>query len=56
VPVTLLNVLDDNAKAGKPGSKRALARVLAPRTKEPKFLEEYRKAHRVPGYEELDEE
>jgi hypothetical protein len=56
VPVTLLNVLDPEAKAGRPGSKRQLARVLPPRTKEPKFLEEYRTAHRVPGYEELDEE
>jgi hypothetical protein len=46
VPVTLLNLLDPNAK---PGRKRGLGRVLPPRRQEPKFLVDYRKAHHMEG-------
>ncbi len=52
VPVTLMNLLDPNAK---PGRRRDLKAVLPCRNREPKFLEEYRQSHRQPGFEDLDD-
>jgi hypothetical protein len=51
VPVTLMNLLDPDAK---PGKNRSADRVLGPRSTEPKFLAQYRAAHRKAGFEDLD--
>lgn len=59
IPVTLLNLLDDNAK---PGKRRGLAQVLPQELRErganePRFLTEYREAHSRSGdpFEDDDE-
>jgi hypothetical protein len=53
VPVTLMNVLDPDAK---PGQRRSPSRVLEPKVKRPKFLEDYYRAHHMEGFEGLEDE
>jgi hypothetical protein len=53
VPVQLMNLLDPSAK---PGSKRGHGHVIAPQTAKPKFMEDYARAHRMPGFEDAEDE
>jgi hypothetical protein len=56
VPVTLMNLLDPDAKPNKKDkAKRSLGRVLEPRRAVPKFLEEYHRAHRMEGFEDVED-
>jgi hypothetical protein len=50
VPVRLMNLLDPDAK---PGRRRDSTCVMPRQAREPKFLEDYRKAHKMEGFEDL---
>jgi hypothetical protein len=57
VPVTLMNLLDPAAKPTKSGQpKRALHRIIEPRRQEPLFLREYREAHKMEGFDNVDDD
>jgi hypothetical protein len=53
VPVVLMNLLDPDAK---PGRLRDPRRVVAPYNQEPKFLVDWKRAHKMPGFEDLDDD
>jgi hypothetical protein len=53
VPVTLFNLLDPDAK---PDKVRKAHTIFPAVQREPKFLEEFRAAHRMEGFEDLDED